>query len=300
MLQSITDFVKGNSRLDLKDDYVFKKIFSKPENSFELKEFLEAILNISIDKIDVKNPELPKNYSDEKLGILDIRAYVNDDTIIDIEMQVGNINTIVNRNISYLSRIIAEQLQIGDKYQYLKKFISINILGENLLRRNTYHSIIHLKFENNDPKKYVDMGYHPEQQILTDRVEFHYIELKKFLKQNPGISNKLEQWLWLIVGEEDKVEMASKENKSIEKVVEDLDEMSSDENERLEAYKRKLAIWDYNVSIAEANDKGIAEGVDKGRKEKELEIAKKMKDKGVKIDEIIEFTGLTKEEIENL
>lgn len=94
MLQSITDFVKGNSRLDLKDDYVFKKIFSKPENSFELKEFLEAILNISIDKIDVKNPELPKNYSDEKLGILDIRAYVNDDTIIDIEMQVGNINTI--------------------------------------------------------------------------------------------------------------------------------------------------------------------------------------------------------------
>lgn len=144
------------------------------------------------------------------------------------------------------------------------------------------------------------MGYNPEQQILTDRVEFHYIELKKFLKQNPGISNKLEQWLWLIVGEEDKVEMASKENKSIEKVVEDLDEMSSDENERLEAYKRKLAIWDYNVSIAEANDKGIAEGVDKGRKEKELEIAKKMKDKGVKIDEIIEFTGLTKEEIENL
>ena len=135
---------------------------------------------------------------------------------------------------------------------------------------------------------------------MTDRVEFHYIELKKFLKQTPGISNKLEQWLWLIVGEEDKVEMASKENKSIEKVVEDLDEMSSDENERLEAYKRKLAIWDYNVSIAEANDKGIAEGVDKGRKEKELEIAKKMKDKGVKIDEIIEFTGLTKEEIENL
>ena len=124
MLQSITDFVKGNSRLDLKDDYVFKKIFSKPENSFELKEFLEAILNISIDKIDVKNPELPKNYSDEKLGILDIRAYVNDDTIIDIEMQVGNINTIVNRNISYLSRIIAEQLQIGDKYQYLKNIRS--------------------------------------------------------------------------------------------------------------------------------------------------------------------------------
>ena len=53
--------------------------------------------------------------------------------------------------------------------------------------------------------------------------------------------------------------MASEENKTIEKVVEELDEMSVNENERLEAYKRKLAIWDYNVSIAEANDKGIAQ-----------------------------------------
>ena len=43
--------------------------------------------------------------------------------------------------------------------------------------------------------------------------------------------------------------MASEENKSIEKVVEDLDEMSADENERLEAYKRKLAIWDYNRCV---------------------------------------------------
>ena len=50
--------------------------------------------------------------------------------------------------------------------------------------------------------------------------------------------------------------MASKQNKKIEKVVKDLDEMSADENERLEAYKRKLAVWDYNVSIAEATERG--------------------------------------------
>ena len=136
------------------------------------------------------------------------------------------------------------------------------------------------------------MGYEPEQQILTDRVEFHYIELPKFLKQNPGISNELEQWLWLIIGEEDKVKMASEENKSIEKVVEDLDEMSADENERLEAYKRKLAIWDYNVSINEATDRG--------KKEKELEIAKNLKKQGVGIEIIIKATGLSREEVEAL
>ena len=211
-------------------------------------------------------------------------------------MQVANIYTIINRNITYSSRIIAEQLQVGDSYTVLKKFISINILGENLLKRNSYHSIAHLKFEKTESEKYVNLGYKKEQKELTDRIEVHYIELKKFLKKNPGISNKLEQWLWLIIGEEGKVKMASKKNKTIEKVVKDLDEMSLDENERLEAYKRKLAVWDYNMNIIEATKKGKEEGIEEGK----IEIAKKLKEKGLNAQEIEEITGLSKKEIEKL
>ena len=65
--------------------------------------------------------------------------------------------------------------------------------------------------------------------------------------------------------------MASKQNKKIEKVVKDLDEMSADENERLEAYKRKLAVWDYNVSIAEATERGKLDGVEEGKQKEKLE-----------------------------
>ena len=136
--------------------------------------------------------------------------------------------------------------------------------------------------------------------MLTYKVEYHYIELKKFLKKNPGISSKLEQWLWLIVGEEEKVEMVSKENKTIEKVVEDLDEMSADEKERWEAFNRKLAIWDYNVNIQMATEQGKEEGEKVGRNIEKEEMAKKLKQKGMKIEEIIEVTGLSKEKIENL
>lgn len=289
-----------NKRLELTNDYVFKKIFSKPENNLELKELLEAILNIKIEKVEVKNPEISKNYEDEKLGILDIRAHINNEIIVDIEMQVANIYTIINRNITYSSRIIAEQLQIGDSYTVLKKFISINILGENLLKRNSYHSIAHLKFERTEPEKHVNLGYEREQEELTDRIEVHYIELKKFLKRNPGISSKLEQWLWLLIGEEEKVKMASKKNKTIEKVVKDLDEMSSDENERLEAYKRKLAVWDYNMNIMEATKRGKEEGIVEGRTEEKEEIAKKLREKGLSAKEIEEITGLTKKEIEEM
>ena len=86
--------------------------------------------------------------------------------------------------------------------------------------------------------------------------------------------------------------MASKQNKKIEKVVKDLDEMSADENERLEAYKRKLAVWDYNVSIAEATERG--------KEEEKITIAKKLKQKGIDTKALIEITGLNKEKIENL
>ena len=275
-------------RLELTNDYVFKRIFAKPENNQELKEFVEAILDIKIKKIEVKNPEITKNYADEKLGVLDIRATIDDDTILDVEMQVSNVYTLVNRNIGYGARLIAEDTRVSETYKGLKKFISINILAENLLKRNTYHSIAHLKFEENNPKKYVDMGYKEEQEILTDKIEIHYIELQKFIKSKPGMNSKLEQWLWLLTGEDEKIEMASKENKTIEKVVEDLDEMSADENERLEAYKRKLEIIDYNTTMAQAEKKG------------KKEVAKKMKEKGFEIKTIEEMTGLSKEEIEKL
>ena len=289
-------FVKSKSRLELTNDYVFKRIFAKPENNKELKEFIEAILGIKIKKIEVKNPEITKNYSDERLGVLDIRAHIDEKILLDVEMQVANVKTLVDRNIGYGSRLIAEDTRVGEKYVSLKKFISINILGENLLERNTYHSVAHMKFEDIEENKYVDMGYKEEQELLTDKIEAHYIELRKFIKSKPGLSSKLEQWLWLIVGEEAKVKKASEENKTIEKVVEDLDEMSADENERLEAYKRKLAIIDYNTSI----DLAHKEGREEGERAQKLKMAKKLKEKGMALEEIMDIAELTKEEIENL
>ena len=69
------DLKKNNSgteamkltRLPLTSDYVFKRIFAREENNSMLKDFLEAILNIHINKVEVKNPELTPNMADEKL-----------------------------------------------------------------------------------------------------------------------------------------------------------------------------------------------------------------------------------------
>ena len=70
-----------------------------------------------------------------------------------------------------------------------------------------------MKFEKTKPQEFIDMGYTKEDEIATKDLEMHFIEIPKFVKKNPEANTKLEQWLWLIVGREEKLKMAKKENK---------------------------------------------------------------------------------------
>ena len=121
------------TRLPLTSDYVFKRVFAREENNSMLKDFLEAILNIHINKVEVKNPELTPNMADEKLGILDLKLDIDNERVVDVEMQVSNEHNIKERSSTYLSKLAAEQLKVKQNYKELKKIITINILKYNYL-----------------------------------------------------------------------------------------------------------------------------------------------------------------------
>ena len=123
----------------------------------------------------------------------------------------------------------------------------------------------------------------------------HFIEIPKFEKKNPGANTKLEQWLWLLAGREDKLEMARKNNKEIDKAIDIINQMSMDEKEWNLYISRQRAIWDYNTGMRTAKEEGIEEGA----KLEKLEIAKNMLKEKVDLQIIAKVTGLTKEEIEN-
>ena len=297
----IKDLVANkNNRLTLSNDYVFKKIFSKPENNDALKDFLEAILNRKIGKVEVKSPELPKNYKEEKLGILDIKAYIDDNTVVNIEMQQKNVGNMVERNLVYIAKLITEMLHVNDKYEDLKTVISISVLGENLLKRNSYHNLAHIKFEETSEGAYVFVGYKKDQEVLTNKVELHYIELKKFKKKNNGVKRKEDQWLWMLTGNRRMIMMASRENAIIKKVADEIEEMNQNEDERWEAFKRQVETWSINKSIREAQETGERKGRREGIKENKIAMVKKMKEEKADIDFIIKVTGLTREEIEKI
>ena len=97
-------------KLPLTNDYVFKRVFAYEGNENVLKDFLEAILNIKINKIEIKNPEILRNYKKDKLGVLDIKVETDKKEIIDVEMQANNEHNMEERSTTYLGKLVAEQM----------------------------------------------------------------------------------------------------------------------------------------------------------------------------------------------
>ena len=94
--------------------------------------------------------------------------------------------------------------------------------------------------------------------------------------------------------------MAESKNEKIEKAKKELEKLAMNPEDR-ELYELRLkAIRDeMNIRYSGYID-GIADGETKGKAERNIEIAKKMLKKCMKIEDIIELTGLSQEEIEKL
>ena len=90
------------------------------------------------------------------------------------------------------------------------------------------------------------------------------------------------------------------ENKDIKAAKEELEKISQDDILRRRALSRTLDITDRIQFAEDAEKRGKALGIRKGKKEGKQEIAKKMKDAGFEIKQILEITGLSAEEIEKL
>ena len=116
-----------------------------------------------------------------------------------------------------------------------------------------------------------------------------------------GKDKKLLVWLsFLNNPESEEVASYMKNNESMKKAKEKLNTMSEDERIIRLAELREKAILDELEVKAYNYKKGKNDGLAQGLEQKNREIAKKMKEKNYKIEDIIDLTNLSKEEIENL
>ena len=86
-----------------------------------------------------------------------------------------------------------------------------------------------------------------------------------------------------------------------EAIKERLEELAFRRNMSRAQYDYEWKIYnDYLNTVNSAEKKGHAEGLAEGRAEEKLENARRMKSKGYPLDDIVDITGLTIEEIEKL
>jgi predicted transposase/invertase (TIGR01784 family) len=293
----------------IKNDVIFNYLFSHEDI---LKEFLEACLGKNIEKVEVTNQfSLDKVKYQDKVGVLDIRAKINKDKLVDIEMQRNKERYYIQRVLLYTGGFIRGQLKAGDKYEDLKDVIMINILNFDLFKEiDEVHTVWKLREEK-----------HPELGTL-EGLEIHFIELEKFRNSNPDFNEKINQWLALIDTENERwLEVAMSENKKVKEAKSRVDNFMSEDEARELAELREKWQLDYDSSISyatkrgyeeglaagiadgrlEGHTKGHAEGRVEGRAEGNLEaslrIAKKLIKKNSDLQEIVELTGLSESEI---
>ena len=276
-------------KLTLKNDVIFQAFFSRKGNEKYLIDFLNALLKINIIKIDIREEvNLEKLSKSEKGGRLDLLATLNDDTIVNIEMQMENSGNILQRNEVYQSKIMSRESRAGVEYEDTKQIISVFILNYNLFGFEEYM------------QKTVTVLEEHRDYCIDKSIQTYYIQLPKFRKINPDMNNKLNQWLVFIDGEDGgKIKMAEEKNKILKEAEREVNYLTGDAETRRLAELREKWDFDWNWSMGYAKK----EGREEGRKEmlkKQKETAKKLLKMGLSIEQISEATELSKEEINKL
>ena len=93
-----------------KIDFAFKEIMNDEKARTG---FLAAVLHL--DPADIKstrilNPYLRQTHADDKLGILDVRILMNDDTEIDTEIQLSELKVWSDRSLFYAAKMYTDQI----------------------------------------------------------------------------------------------------------------------------------------------------------------------------------------------
>ena len=241
--------------LDPKNDYVFKRIFGHIGNENITKQMLNTILKTKISRISLEEtPILEQDLVEDKIGIVDVHAKIEETIDVDIEMQVVNQKNIEKRLLFYWSKLYTKNINQGQDYNKLYKTIVILIADFELDK---------LK---NIPKFHTNWQIREEEYknvILTDLLEICIIELPKINKIQQENTNEIRAWVSFLENPEQmEMEGMSKENEeAIKEAKNVLKEISSDERERYLAELRLKYIMDQKAIEEYGYDHGLEEGI---------------------------------------
>jgi predicted transposase/invertase (TIGR01784 family) len=275
----------------LKDKYVnpltdfgFKRLFGTEPNKALLVDFLNQILPQQHQIKDLqysRNEHLPLAELDRK-AIFDLYCIAPSGERFIVEIQKAKQNFFKDRSIYYASFPIQEQAQKGDWDYRLDPVYTVGILDFVFEDHRGDAELLHI-VELKDQRC----------EVFYDKLKFIYIELPKFNKAEDELQTHFDKWLFVF---RHLAKLHSRPRALQEKIFERLfeaAEIARFSPQEREAYEDSLKYYrDLNNVVTASRQEGKAE--------RNYEIARMMKQHGEPWGKIVEYTGLSKSEIENL
>jgi predicted transposase/invertase (TIGR01784 family) len=265
-------------------------VFGDQRNEDVLRSFLAAALNTpeeQFEEVVVLNPQLEKDYPEDKLGILDVRVLTASGRRIDIEIQLYQQVHMPERITFYTCKNLTSQISSGQSYEDVRQAITIVILDVELLAdSNAYHHIFRL--------------YDPYNKIqFTDVIEVHTLELTKLpeVTGRKKPDDRLLDWLRLMKAERlEEYEMLATKSPTLKKTVDILKKLSSDQKTRLIYDAREKARMDEIARMRGSYFQGEQVGIKKGK----IEMAQRLLAEDIDPEIIAKTSGLSLEQVQNL
>ena len=310
-MSNMTKKLMGNKEIKYfnpLNDYFIRYLFTdKGSSEAILLDFINSImLNANMKtfrSVEILTPFNLKKNKNLKETIVDVKCLTQNGSVVIIEIQLQGNSRFPERILYYWAANYSKLLKHGEKYDELTPVISINLLNFNLDKTKNIHSC-YMLYEMNNKK------------LLTDHLQIHIIELKKFKKNM--LAKDLNSWLKIFTSKNLEASMSEivKEKPIMEEVQKKYNNFVKSKLMMMEYEKKEAYLYGNQIMMEEERrlgkeegikegkeegiKEGIKEGMEKGTKEALILTARNMKNKNMDIKLISEITGLKIEEIEKI
>ena len=209
----------GKIDYQMTNDYMFHAALQK--NPKVLKSLVCSMLRLRLQEIrsiQIINPIILGEAVDEKTFILDINIVLNDNTLINLEMQVENLYNWEERSLSYLCCTF-DQLQKGEEYSSAKPVIHISFLDFTPFPEY--------------PEFYASYQFMNEKNhhIYSDKLTLRVVDLRQIeLATAEDQASGLEHWARLFKASTwEEIRMIAKKDENLLEATETLYTLNADE-----------------------------------------------------------------------
>ena len=261
-------------------DFGFKKLFGEEANKDLLIDFLNQLLPArhQIAALEFRNSEILGEMLHERKAIFDIHCESTKGEKFIVEMQKAKVNFFRDRSLFYATIPIREQAKKGEWDFRLTPVYMIAILDfqydENEERQKFLRSV-NLKDQDGD--------------VFFDKLTFKFIQMPLFLKEENELESQFDKWIYFLKKLEGFDEIPAILNEPIFEKAFSVAELANMSSAQYEQYQESLLTY---IEVKEVVKTAELDGIKK--------VAKELKIDGLAVEKIMKYTGLSRNEVDEL